>query len=122
MTVDVSKFGSISGKKYEKLLGDPVRVCKSEKVFSAGLLIDFGDPVRQVMDCIEQFSTRELVHRLVVSLYFVTRFLTVLVIGREVPAGAQLPWLPDYVSEADSLLACFESHEEALLDWSSSAT
>ena len=58
MTVDLSKFGSISGKKYEEPLGDPVCVCGFEKALSAGQLIDFGDPVRPVMDCIEQLSTR----------------------------------------------------------------
>ena len=69
------------------------------------------------MDCIEQLSTRQLVHSRVVSLYFITKFLTALVTGQGVPAGAQLPWLPDEISKAESLLACFESHEEALLDW-----
>ena len=83
----------------------------------AGQIIDFGDPVRPVMDYIEQLSTRKLVHNRIVSLYFVSRFLTALVTGQGVPAGAQLPWLPDEISKAGSFLACFESHEEGLLDW-----
>ena len=46
-----------------------------------------------------------------------TRFLTALVTNQEVSTGAQLPWLPDEISKAESLQACFESHEEALVDW-----
>ena len=62
MIVEFSKFGSISGKKYEEPLVDPVCVCGFEKTLLAGQLIDFGDPVRPVMDCIEQLYTRQLVH------------------------------------------------------------
>ena len=43
MSVDLSKFGIISGKKYGELLDDPVCVCGFEKALSAGQLIDFGD-------------------------------------------------------------------------------
>ena len=52
-----------------------------------------------------------------VSLYFATRFLTALVTGQGDPAGGKFPWLPDEMSKAESLLSCFESHEEAFLDW-----
>ena len=53
MVVDISKLGSVSGKKYGEPLGDPVCVCSFEKAILAVQLIDFGDPVRPVMDCIE---------------------------------------------------------------------
>ena len=51
-----------------------------------------------------------------VSLFFVNKRLTALVTGQKVPAGAQLQWLPDEVSKAESLLSSFEQHEESLLD------
>ena len=85
------QVGSISGKEYVEPFSDPICVCKFEKVLSAGQLIDFGEPARPVMDCIEQFFTCQLVHNRNVSLYFVTRFLTARVTGQEVPAGAKLP-------------------------------
>ena len=50
MTVDFSKFGTISGKKYGEPLDDPVCVCGFEKALLARQLIDFGDPIRPVMD------------------------------------------------------------------------
>ena len=46
MSVDLSKFGIVSEKKYGGPLDDPVCVCGFEKALSAGQLIDFGDPVR----------------------------------------------------------------------------
>ena len=58
---------------------DPVCVCGFEKALSAGQLINFGDPVCSVMDCIEQLSTRKLVHSRMVSIFFVTKFLATLV-------------------------------------------
>ena len=70
--VDLSKFGSVSGKKYGEPLGDPVCVCLFESTLSAGKLIDFGDPVRSVMVCIEQLSTNQLIHSRMVPLFFVT--------------------------------------------------
>ena len=90
MVVDLSKFGTISGKKYEEPLGDPVSVCGSEKALSAGKLINFGDAIGLVLDCIEQLSTHKLVHSRVVSLYLNTKFLRVLVTSQGVPAWAQL--------------------------------
>ena len=68
------------------------------------------------MDCIKQLSTRQLVHSRIVSLYFVSRFLTGQITGQGVPSGAQFPLLPEEISKAESLLDYFESHEEALLD------
>ena len=109
MVDDFSKLGNISVKKYEAPLADPVGVCGFEKALSAGQLIYFGDPVRPVMDCIEQLSTSQIFHSRVVSLYIVTRFLTALITGKVVPAEAQLPWLPDEISKVESLMACFES-------------
>ena len=87
MTVDLNKLGSISGKKYGEPLDDPVCVCSFEKVLLAEELIDFGDPVRPMMDCIEQLSKRQLVHSRMISLFYVTKFLTAIVTGQENPAG-----------------------------------
>ena len=95
MTVDFSKFGTISGKKYGEPLDDPVCVFGFEKAHSARQLIDFGDIVLAVIDFIEQLSTRQLVHSRIVSLFFVTYFLTELVTVQENPAGAQLPYSLD---------------------------
>ena len=110
MAFDLSKFGTISEKKYGEPLDGPVCVCGFEKAFSAEQLIDFRDPVRPLMDCIEQSYKRQLVHSRMVSLLFVTKFLTVLVSGQENPARAQLPCFPDEISKAELLLPCFESH------------
>ena len=87
MVVDFSQFGSISRKRYGEPLGDLVCFCVFEKALLAGQLVDFGDPVHPVMNCIEKLSTRQLVYSQMVSLYFVTRFLTPLVTGQGVPAG-----------------------------------
>ena len=103
--------------KHGELPDDPVYVCSFEKALSAGQLIDFGEPVRPVMDYIEQLSIRQLVHSRMVSLSYLPKFLTALVTGQENPVGAQLPCFPDEVLKVESLLACFESYEEALLDW-----
>ena len=46
MAVDLSKLGTISGKKYGEPLNDPVCVCGFEKDLSAGKLIDFSDSAR----------------------------------------------------------------------------
>ena len=62
MVIDVSKLGIISDTKYGEPLDDAVCVCGFEKSLSAGQLIDFGDTVRPEMYCIEQLSTRQLVH------------------------------------------------------------
>ena len=70
-----------------------------------------------MMDRIEQLSTRQLFYSRTVSLFFITKFLTALVTSQESPAGAQFPCFPDETSKVESLLTCFESHEEALLDW-----
>ena len=91
MKIDLSKLGSKSDKKHGEPLDYPVCVCRFDKALSAGQLIDFGGPVRPVIDCIEHFPTHQLVHSRVVSLYFVTRFLTELVTGQGVPA-----WLRCY--------------------------
>ena len=68
------------------------------------------------MDCIEQQSTPQLFHSRMVSLFYVTKFLTALFTSQENPAGAQLLCFPDEISKVKSLLACFESHEEELVD------
>ena len=52
-----------------------------------------------------------------VSLFFVKKFLTALATSQENLAGAHLPRLPEEISRAESLLACFESHEETLFEW-----
>ena len=107
IAVDFSSFDCLSEKEYGEPLDEPIFVCGFEKALSAGLLIDFGDPTRPVTDCIEQLSTRQLIHSRMVLLYFVTKFLTALVTGQEVPAGAQLPCLPDEKSKDESLLSYF---------------
>ena len=58
MSVDLSKVGIVSGKNYGEPLDDPVCICGFERALSARQLIDFGDWVRPVMDCIEHLSTR----------------------------------------------------------------
>ena len=82
-----------------------------------GQLFEFDDSACPVMDCFEQLSTCQLVHSRIVSLYFVKNFLKALVTGHKAPAGAQLPCLSNEISKEKSLISCFESHEEALLDW-----
>ena len=52
-----------------------------------------------------------------VSLFFVNKFLTALVTGKEVPNEAQLPWIPYEISKVELFLSSFEKHEQALLDW-----
>ena len=52
-----------------------------------------------------------------VSLFFVTKFSIALVTGQENLAGSQFPCFHYEISKAESLLACFESNEESLLDW-----
>ena len=108
VAVYFSKLGCLSNKKYGEPLGEPICVCGFEKALSAEQLIGFGDPTRPVMDCIEQLSTRQLVHSRMVSLNFVNKFLTALVTGQEVRAGAQFPYLSDEISKVESLLSCFE--------------
>ena len=105
MAVGLRKFDIISGKKYGKPLDDLVCVCGFEKALLAGQLIDFGDPVRLVMNFIEQLSTCQLFHSRIVYLFFVRKFFTALVTGQENPAGAQLPCFPDEISKVESLLA-----------------
>ena len=116
MVVDLSKFSSVSGNKYGEPLGDPACVYGFEKAFSVGKLIDFGDLLHPVMDCIEKLSTHQPVHSEIVSLFFITKFLTALITGQEVPAGAKFLCLSDKMSKSELFLSCFESHEEALLD------
>ena len=67
-------------------------------------MIDFGDPVRSVKDCIEQLSTSRLVHNRMVSLFFVKKLLTGLAYTPKIPARAQLPWLPDEMLKEELLL------------------
>ena len=98
-------MGCIFGKKYGEPFVDPVRICSLEKALSAEQLIDLGDPIRPVMDCIEQLYTRYLVHSRVVSLYFITKSPTAIITVQGFPAGAQLTWLSEEVSKAESLLA-----------------
>ena len=57
MTIDLGQFDHVSDKGYGEPLSDPICVCRFEKAQPAGQLIDFGDQVRPVMDCIEQLST-----------------------------------------------------------------
>ena len=92
MAVDYSKLGTISGKRYGEPRDDPECVCGFEKVLSAGKLIEFGDRARPVMDCIEQLSIRRLFFSRMVSLFYVTKLITELVIGQENPSVAQVPW------------------------------
>ena len=115
MAIDISKLGTISGKKHGEPLDDPVCVCGFEKALSAGQLIDFSDPVRPAMDCFEQLSTCQLILSRMVSLFIVTKFLTALVTNQESPAGVQLQCFPDEISKGESLRGCFESCEESLL-------
>ena len=79
---DLSKFGSLSGKKYDGSFGDTVCVCCFEKALSDGQLIDFGDSACPVRDCIEQLPRRQSVHSKMVSFYFIAKFLTALVTGQ----------------------------------------
>ena len=80
-------------------------------------MINFDGPVRLVMDCIEHLSRHQLIHSRMVSLYFTNRVLITIVLNQEISTGAQLSYLPDEISKADSFLYSVESHEEALLDW-----
>ena len=116
MEVDFSKFGTLSGLKYGEALGEPVCARGFEKAFLTGQLIDFGNPARLVTDCIEQLSTRQIVCRRMISLFYTKKYPTAIVSGHKVPAGSQLPWLLDEVSKAESLVYSFKQHEEALLD------
>ena len=50
MPADFSTFGSMSLQKYREPRGEPVCVRVFEKTLSAGKLIEFGDPVRSVID------------------------------------------------------------------------
>ena len=50
MAFDFSKIGCLSGQKYGESLGGPVSVCSFEKALSGGQLIEFGNPVRPVMN------------------------------------------------------------------------
>ena len=69
------------------------------------------------MDCVEQLSTHQPVFILMVSLFFINKYLTVIVTGQEVMFGDMFSWLPNEVSKAESLLSWFGQHEEVLLDW-----
>ena len=51
------------------------------------------------------------------SLYLTNKYLITIVAGQEVSAGARLPYLSDEIPKAESLLSCFESYVEALLEW-----
>ena len=48
--VDFSRFGCLSDQKYGESFDELVIVCSFQKTLSAGQLIEFGDPVRSVMD------------------------------------------------------------------------
>ena len=50
------------------------------------------------------------------SLFFVTIVLTTHVTGQPNPDGDQLLCFPDEISKEESLLTCFKSYKEALLD------
>ena len=117
MTANLSKFGSLSGLKYEQTVSEIICACDFEKFLSADQLIDFGDPVRPVMDCIEQRSTHQPVYCQMVRLFLLYKQLTVITTDLETPAEAQLPSLPNEVSKAESLLASFEQHQVVLRDW-----
>ena len=69
------------------------------------------------MDCIEQLSTRQLVHNRIISLFFLTKFLMALVTGYKTLEEARLPCFPDEPSKAESLLAWFDSYEHVMLEW-----
>ena len=69
-----------------------------------------------MIDCIERLSTHRLFYSRMVYLFFVTKLLTAALTDQEVPAGAHLTCLTDEISKEESLLACFESHKEALLN------
>ena len=86
MVVDLSKLDTISVKKYGEPLDDPECICGFEKTFSVVKLIEFVDPVRPVMDCTEQLSTRQLLLSRMVSFFFDTKSLTALVTRQEDPA------------------------------------
>ena len=107
MTVDLSKFGTMCGKNYGEPLDDPVCVCGFEKAISAGQLIESGDPVHTVMYRIDQLSTCQPAHSLMVSLFFVTKLLTTQVTGQESPAGNQFHCLPGEILKAEPFLGCF---------------
>ena len=107
----------MSGWKYGESLVEPICVCSFKNTFSAGQLIEFGDPALPVINCIEKPYTCQLVHSRMVSLFFVNKFLMALVTVMEVSPGTQFPWLPHEMQKVKSLLLSFEQHEEALLDW-----
>ena len=69
MTVDSIRFGCLSGLKYGESLVEPVCVCGFDMALSARYLIEFDDPVRPVMDCIEQPSIRQLIRCRIISLF-----------------------------------------------------
>ena len=69
-------------------------MCVYDAALNANKLIDFVDPVRPELDCIEHLWTRKLVHCLVVSLLFANKSLTSLVIEKEVLVEGQFPWFP----------------------------
>ena len=75
------------------------------------------DPARPGMDYIELLFTSINFHSRMLSLFFMDKYLTVLVSDQEVWDKDQSPWLPYEVLKADLSLSSFEQHEEALLDW-----
>ena len=64
MAISLRKFGIVSPKNVWRAARDPVCFCGFEKVLSVEQLMDLDDPVRLLMDCIKQLSTRQRVHRL----------------------------------------------------------
>ena len=58
ITINSSKSGCISEKKYGEPLGETICVLRFEESLLVGHLIEFGDPASLVMDFIEQLSTR----------------------------------------------------------------
>ena len=92
MAIDYSKFSCLSGQKYEKSFDKSACYFGFEKTLSGGRICWLRNPVRPVMDCIEQPSTRQLVYSIIVSVFFTKTHLRALLTGQEVPARAQLLW------------------------------
>ena len=62
-------------------------MCTCDNVLSAIKLVDLGDPVIPVLDCIEHPATYRIAHCRMALLFFVIKFLTSWVTGKQVPVG-----------------------------------
>ena len=111
VAVDLRQFGQFLDRQHAAV----TCVCCHEIASQDGKLIDFGDPACLMLDFVERYSSRMLVHFRMVALFFANKFKTALVTGQDDPAGAQLPWLPDDMLTAEPLLSSLELQEEALL-------